>query len=181
MPQVFWSGEGKGRWRGDSTHLYCDLVGTYLCVCVFVFVFWRGGTVFIYFILSYDLTWMCILKDFLPTCINLPVCVCVYRFRRCSFGELNMGLRCLGDWRGHDGQHYLALWDPAVTTHNQPRYRCAVSIRRGSGGRESRVKGEKGRWAGVKVWLGVIWLGWNSSSRKVCKREEEEINRMKCE
>ncbi|XP_045116252.1 uncharacterized protein LOC123507441 isoform X3 [Portunus trituberculatus] len=48
------------------------------------------------------------------------------RFRRCSFGELNMSLRCLGDWRGHDGQRYLALWDPAVTTHNQPRYRCAM-------------------------------------------------------
>ena len=38
-----------------------------------------------------------------------------------------MGLRCLGDWKGHDGQKYLALWDPEVTTDNQPRYRCAVS------------------------------------------------------
>ncbi|KAK8745086.1 hypothetical protein OTU49_000454 [Cherax quadricarinatus] len=48
------------------------------------------------------------------------------RFRRCSFGELNMGLRCLGDWEGHEGHKYLALWDPAVTTDTQPRYRCAM-------------------------------------------------------
>ncbi|XP_047477451.1 uncharacterized protein LOC125031053 [Penaeus chinensis] len=48
------------------------------------------------------------------------------RFRRCSFGELDMGLRCLGDWEGHDGQKYLALWDPEVTTDHQPRYRCAM-------------------------------------------------------
>ncbi|XP_071516653.1 uncharacterized protein [Panulirus ornatus] len=48
------------------------------------------------------------------------------RFRRCSFGELNMGLRCLGDWESHDGQRHLALWDPEVTTDNQPRYRCAM-------------------------------------------------------
>ncbi|KAG7157070.1 hypothetical protein Hamer_G019296 [Homarus americanus] len=48
------------------------------------------------------------------------------RFRRCSFGELEMGLRCLGDWQGHDGHQYLALWDPKVTTDNQPRYRCAM-------------------------------------------------------
>nr|XP_045585367.1 uncharacterized protein LOC123747308 [Procambarus clarkii] len=48
------------------------------------------------------------------------------RFRRCSFGELDMGLRCLGNWEGHDGHKYLALWDPAVTTDNQPRYRCAM-------------------------------------------------------
>lgn len=40
-----------------------------------------------------------------------------------------MGLRCLGDWEGHDGQKYLALWDPEVTTDHQPRYRCAVSKR----------------------------------------------------
>ncbi|ROT66766.1 hypothetical protein C7M84_015192 [Penaeus vannamei] len=48
------------------------------------------------------------------------------KFRRCSFGELDMGLRCLGDWEGHDGQKYLALWDPEVTTDHQPRYRCAM-------------------------------------------------------
>ncbi|CAL4076482.1 unnamed protein product [Meganyctiphanes norvegica] len=48
------------------------------------------------------------------------------RFRRCTFGELDMGLRCLGNWKGHDGQKYLALWDPEVTTDNQPRYRCAM-------------------------------------------------------
>ncbi|KAK7056584.1 hypothetical protein SK128_000487, partial [Halocaridina rubra] len=48
------------------------------------------------------------------------------RFRRCSFGELDMGLRCLGNWEGHDGRNYLALWDPEVSTDNQPRYRCAM-------------------------------------------------------
>ncbi|XP_076029973.1 uncharacterized protein LOC143018485 [Oratosquilla oratoria] len=47
-------------------------------------------------------------------------------FRRCSFGQLETGLRCLGDWRGYDGQRYLALWDPDVTSDNHPRYRCAM-------------------------------------------------------
>lgn len=56
------------------------------------------------------------------------------RFRRCTFGELDMGLQCLGDWEGHDGQKYLALWDPEVTTDNQPRYRCAMySVEEGTG------------------------------------------------
>lgn len=47
-----------------------------------------------------------------------------------------MGLRCLGDWQGHDGHKYLALWDPEVTTDNQPRYRCAVSLSLSLSGRQ---------------------------------------------
>ena len=38
-----------------------------------------------------------------------------------------MSLRCLGNWKGHDGQNYLALWDPALEKEDKPRYRCAVS------------------------------------------------------
>ena len=50
-----------------------------------------------------------------------------FRFHRCSFGQLEMSLRCLGDWTGYDGHKYIALWDPRVTG-DQPRYRCAVSL-----------------------------------------------------
>ena len=38
-----------------------------------------------------------------------------------------MSLRCLGNWKGHDGQNYLALWDPTLEKDDKPRYRCAVS------------------------------------------------------
>ncbi|EFX85663.1 hypothetical protein DAPPUDRAFT_313799 [Daphnia pulex] len=67
------------------------------------------------------------------------------RFKRCSFGELEINFQCLGDWIGHNGERYMALLDvqdtqstTAVTTaggvgiingaERRPRYRCAVRV-----------------------------------------------------
>jgi len=56
-----------------------------------------------------------------------------FQFKGCSFpretGKREMHLRCLGDWRGEDGQRYLALMDtelPQLGQKIRPRYRCAI-------------------------------------------------------
>ena len=52
------------------------------------------------------------------------------RFRGCSFPDKEMVLQCLGNWRGEDGQNYLALLDtklPQLGEKIKPRYSCAVS------------------------------------------------------
>jgi len=55
------------------------------------------------------------------------------RFKRCSFGELEINFQCLGDWVGHNGERYMALLDvqdsnvPLLDTlESRPRYRCAL-------------------------------------------------------
>jgi len=60
------------------------------------------------------------------------------RFKRCSFGKLEINFQCLGDWVGHNGERYMALLDVQedrnVTTtvssadppETQPKYRCAL-------------------------------------------------------
>ncbi|XP_045034670.1 uncharacterized protein LOC116936585 [Daphnia magna] len=65
------------------------------------------------------------------------------RFKRCSFGELEINFQCLGDWIGHNGERYMALLDvqdsqstTTLTTaggvgiingaERRPRYRCAL-------------------------------------------------------
>lgn len=48
------------------------------------------------------------------------------RFRQCTFSNYEARLECLGQWKGYDGQNFLALMN---TGHNSfgPKYRCAVS------------------------------------------------------
>ncbi|XP_018022675.1 uncharacterized protein LOC108678720 isoform X2 [Hyalella azteca] len=49
-------------------------------------------------------------------------------FQRCTFSDVQMSLRCLGDWPGRDGARYLALLDTSPQSPDQPRYRCAMYI-----------------------------------------------------
>ena len=52
------------------------------------------------------------------------------QFRGCTFPDKEMSFKCLGSWRGGDGQKYAALMDtklPQLGEQARPRYRCAVS------------------------------------------------------
>lgn len=49
------------------------------------------------------------------------------RFRQCTFRDYEATLECLGQWKGHDNQNFVAF----MNTGNQsfgPKYRCAVSL-----------------------------------------------------
>ena len=52
------------------------------------------------------------------------------QFKGCSFPDKEMHFKCMGDWKGEDGQNYVALLDtklPQLGEEIRPRYRCAVS------------------------------------------------------
>jgi len=51
------------------------------------------------------------------------------QFRGCNFPDKEMHFKCMGNWRGEDGQKYLALLDtnlPQLGEEITPRYRCAI-------------------------------------------------------
>mgnify|MGYP006897446572 CR=1 FL=1 len=50
-----------------------------------------------------------------------------FRFQRCSFADMDVKMQCLGNWRGYDGQMYMALHRKTNVDDGLPRYRCAVS------------------------------------------------------
>lgn len=48
------------------------------------------------------------------------------RFRQCTFSDYEATLECMGQWKGHDGQNFLALMNTGYASFG-PKYRCAVS------------------------------------------------------
>lgn len=48
------------------------------------------------------------------------------RFRQCTFSDYEARLECLGQWKGYDGQNFLALMNTGHISFG-PKYRCAVS------------------------------------------------------
>lgn len=49
------------------------------------------------------------------------------RFRQCTFSDYEATLFCLGQWKGLDGQNFLALMNTGYPSFG-PKYRCAVSV-----------------------------------------------------
>lgn len=49
------------------------------------------------------------------------------RFRQCSFHDYSATFECLGQWKGHDNQNFVAFMNTGHQSFG-PKYRCAVSI-----------------------------------------------------
>ncbi|KAG1670312.1 hypothetical protein GQR58_017052 [Nymphon striatum] len=47
-------------------------------------------------------------------------------FTECSFGEISLNFKCLGDWSGINGKRYLALLDTRDREPPRAKYRCAI-------------------------------------------------------
>lgn len=48
------------------------------------------------------------------------------RFRQCTFKDYGATLECLGQWKGHDNQNFVAFMNTGDQSFG-PKYRCAVS------------------------------------------------------
>lgn len=49
-----------------------------------------------------------------------------FRFRQCEKFPNEATFECLGQWKGHDGQNFVALMNTGYSSFG-PKYRCAVS------------------------------------------------------
>lgn len=49
------------------------------------------------------------------------------RFRQCTFRDYEPTLECLGQWKGHDNQNFIAFMNTGNHSFG-PIYRCAVSV-----------------------------------------------------
>ncbi|XP_055925741.1 uncharacterized protein LOC129957449 [Argiope bruennichi] len=48
------------------------------------------------------------------------------KFRQCSFPDMDINFRCLGDWEGTNNDRYLALMDLRGVGEGKPRFRCGM-------------------------------------------------------
>lgn len=49
------------------------------------------------------------------------------RFRQCTFHDYGATLECLGQWKGHDEQNFVAFMNTGYQSFG-PKYRCAVRV-----------------------------------------------------
>ncbi|XP_054716850.1 uncharacterized protein LOC129226274 [Uloborus diversus] len=48
------------------------------------------------------------------------------KFRQCSFPDMDVSFRCLGDWEGSNNDRYLALMDLRAPSEDRPKFRCGM-------------------------------------------------------
>ncbi|KFM60337.1 hypothetical protein X975_02466, partial [Stegodyphus mimosarum] len=48
------------------------------------------------------------------------------KFRQCSFPDMDVSFRCLGDWEGSNNDNYLALMDLRTDSEERSKFRCGM-------------------------------------------------------